>query len=103
MNLINLKTFLLILSFFLATTVFSQQSAALVWSTNYDDVLNQAKLQKQLVLLFFHGSDWFPPCIQLQKKVLHNPAFIDSAVVSLNKFFLYYEKIKHVIFSLRNA
>jgi len=96
MNQMNLKTVLLILSFFLATTVFSQQPATLEWSTNYDDILNQAKLQKKPVLLFFHGSDWCPPCIKMQKEVFYNMDFIDFAsekILFLNVDFPYKNKL----------
>jgi protein disulfide-isomerase len=45
------------------------------WLTNFDMALAAAKEQNRHVLVEFHGSDWCPPCIKLQKEVLATDAF----------------------------
>ena len=42
---------------------------------NYDKALSQAKAEGKFVLVEFHGSDWCPPCIKLNKEVLTKDAF----------------------------
>ena len=37
--------------------------------------LAQANAEKKLVLLDFTGSDWCPPCIQMEKEVFSKPEF----------------------------
>ncbi len=49
------------------------------WHTNYDKAVKEASTKKQPILLFFHGSDWCPPCIQMQKEVFANKDFIAFA------------------------
>ncbi len=49
------------------------------WFTNYDKAVKIASAKKQPILLFFHGSDWCPPCIQMQKEVFANKDFIAFA------------------------
>lgn len=39
----------------------------------------QAKAENKLILLKFSGSDWCIPCIQLQKDVIDNEAFVNFA------------------------
>lgn len=45
------------------------------WLTNYDQALNQAKVQKLPVLVDFTGSDWCIWCIKLNDEVFEKPAF----------------------------
>lgn len=45
------------------------------WMTDYDTALSKAKSEGKYVLVEFHGSDWCPPCIKLQKEVLSTDAF----------------------------
>jgi protein disulfide-isomerase len=56
----------------------AQQSDAL-WLTNYQQALAQAAKEKKNVLIDFTGSDWCPPCIQMEKEVLSQPEFIAFA------------------------
>jgi len=53
--------------------------AEVAWLTDLPQALARAKAEKKSVLLFFHGSDWCPPCVELQKQVLDSPEFIQYA------------------------
>ena len=53
------------------------------WLTNYDDALAQAKAEGKHILVEFHGSDWCPPCIKLNKEVLSTDGFKSLAESSL--------------------
>lgn len=85
--------------FFLAISFeigFFQQPEMLKWLINYDDTLYEAEQQNKPILLFFHGSDWCPPCIKMQKEVFDNRGFIDYAaakVIFLNVDFPYKNKL----------
>lgn len=65
--------------FFIVANGFSQQSKTLKWYINFDEVVDLAKTENKPILLFFHGSDWCPPCIKMQKEVFDSPEFIDFA------------------------
>ncbi len=53
------------------------------WHTDYGQAMEKAKAENKLVLVEFHGSDWCPPCIELNKKVLGTEAFRELAEQSL--------------------
>jgi len=57
----------------------SIQPKVIEWSTNYTVITELASIEKKPVLLFFHGSDWCPPCILMQREVFDNQEFIDFA------------------------
>jgi protein disulfide-isomerase len=60
------------------------------WMTNYDNALNKAQKEGKLVLVQFHGSDWCPPCIQLENEVLSTREFktiADAALVLVDADF----------------
>ena len=47
----------------------------------------RAKTENKIVLLDFEGSDWCPPCIELEKKIFSQPdfqAYADSNLVFLH-------------------
>jgi thioredoxin-related protein len=67
--------FVLSLLFF---TLKTQAQKSVQWQTNYDTIMAQAVKENKPVLLFFHGSDWCPPCIKMQKEVFKTSAFADS-------------------------
>jgi len=67
--------------FFSATCTFSQ--SALHWFTNYTTAVATAAKENKPVLLFFHGSDWCPPCIKMQRDVFSDSSFIDFAASKL--------------------
>src|SRR5262245_3196654 len=64
-----------------AVLVMAREAGAsdLVWSTDYSKAQTQAKAEKKLVLLFFHGSDWCPTCKEMQQQVLDSPEFAGYA------------------------
>jgi thiol:disulfide interchange protein len=51
----------------------------LTWLTDLPKALAQAKAEGKSVLLFFHGSDWCPPCVEMQSQVFASPEFIQYA------------------------
>lgn len=57
--------------------------ASVDWHLNFAEASALAKQEGKLMLLEFHGSDWCPPCIKLQKEVLTQPAFKQYASENL--------------------
>ena len=55
------------------------QSAELIWLTDFSKARTQANAEKKSVLLFFHGSDWCPTCLLLQRQFIESAQFIDYA------------------------
>jgi thioredoxin-related protein len=45
-------------------------SAGNDWLNDYDQAMTKAKSEGKFLLVKFHGSDWCPPCIKLDKEVL---------------------------------
>ena len=68
-----LAKFALGLSLCLATL--PSRAAELTWLTDLPQAQAQAKAEKRDVLLFFHGSDWSPPCVEMQRDVFGSPEF----------------------------
>ena len=48
------------------------------WSTDAAAASRQAKDEGKDMLLLFTGSDWCPPCIQLEKNILSQDAFLEA-------------------------
>lgn len=74
--------FITVISLFFATISFSsfaQETNILQWETNFKKVTQLAAKEKKPILLFFHGSDWCPPCKLMQREVFSNPEFITFA------------------------
>ncbi len=67
----------------IASTLAIQHSmasgAALTWLTSFEEARAQARAEGKSVLLFFHGSDWCPPCVQMQREVIDSPVFAGYA------------------------
>ena len=57
----------------------SAPASALTWLTDLPRAQAQAKQERKLVLLFFHGSDWCPTCAEMQKQVFDSTAFANYA------------------------
>lgn len=53
------------------------------WQTDYKQALATAKATRKYVLLDFTGSDWCGPCIELNRVVFSQPAFLTYAEKSL--------------------
>jgi protein disulfide-isomerase len=50
-----------------------------VWLTDLPKAQAQAKAEGKSVLLFFHGSDWCPTCMEMQRQVFDSPEFAQYA------------------------
>lgn len=61
----------------------SAQAGGDGWLTDYETALTKAKEENKVILIEFHGSDWCPPCIQLNKEVLVTDEFKAVAKKSL--------------------
>ena len=55
------------------------EKAALNWQLDYAKVMEQAKAQKKLALVYFTGSDWCPYCIYLDRDVMSRPEYVKYA------------------------
>ena len=58
------------------------------WTDNLTAAVGKAKAEKKPILALFTGSDWCPPCQQLEKNVLLQPAFKEFAKKHLVTLFL---------------
>src|ERR1017187_4769634 len=67
-----------------ATSAARQSNQAeLTWLTDLPNALVRAKAEGKSVLLFFHGSDWCPPCVEMQRQVFGSPEFVQYACRAL--------------------
>jgi rhodanese-related sulfurtransferase/thioredoxin-related protein len=64
---------------FIWTALTPAHAAELKWLTDLPQAQARAKGEGKCVLLFFHGSDWCPSCVQMQRQVFDAPAFQDFA------------------------
>lgn len=53
--------------------------SGLVWLTDLPQAQARAKAEGKAVLLFFHGSDWCPPCVEMEREVFGSPQFAQFA------------------------
>ena len=60
-------------------TTIQSNNTELTWSTDLPKAVVQAKAEGKSVLLFFHGSDWCPPCVEMQRQVFASPEFAQYA------------------------
>ena len=58
------------------------------WTDNFTAAVGKAKAEKKPILALFTGSDWCPPCQQLEKNILLQPSFKDFAKKHLVTVFL---------------
>ena len=59
---------------FVAGSCFAAGNKA-VWSENYLQARKAAAAKKIPMLILFSGSDWCPPCMQLDKTILDTKEF----------------------------
>jgi protein disulfide-isomerase len=64
-------------------TAHQSSTTGLTWLTDLQSAQTRAKADKKFVLLFFHGSDWCPTCVEMQRQVFDSPAFAQYARQSL--------------------
>ena len=62
-----------------AADVNGPSATGLTWFTDLAKAQAKAKAEGKSVLLFFHGSDWCPPCVEMQRQVMDSPAFAQYA------------------------
>jgi rhodanese-related sulfurtransferase/thioredoxin-related protein len=60
-------------------TAHQSSTTGLTWLTDLPSAQARAKAEKKSVLLFFHGSDWCPACVEMQRQVFDSPAFAQYA------------------------
>ncbi len=53
------------------------------WLTNFGAAKEQARSEKKMLMMNFTGSDWCPPCIQLEKQLFSKPEFAQYAAKNL--------------------
>ena len=54
-------------------------TTGLTWLTDLPKAQAQARAEGKSVLLFFHGSDWCPTCLEMQRQVFDSPEFAQYA------------------------
>ena len=54
-------------------------AAELTWLTDLSKAQAKASAEKKSVLLLFHGSDWCPSCVEMQRQVFSSPEFVAYA------------------------
>ena len=78
-----MRCFLLNICLVMSLTLSGAQAAELAWMTDLPAAQAQANAQKKSILIYFHGSDWCPPCAQMQREVFQSPKFIEYAQQAL--------------------
>ena len=53
------------------------------WYTSLDAALKEAARTNRQILLVVSGSDWCPPCMQLERKILSTKDFLQIAAANL--------------------
>ena len=72
---------LLLLAQFFSYLLFAEETpdTQIIWQSNFEEVQQQAKKDGKLILLYFSGSDWCRPCMQLKSDVFETEAFKEFA------------------------
>ena len=80
MRLKYLSLFVLLFIFIAGfpSLIFTQDSN-INWLNNFEEAQKQAQQQNKKILLYFSGSDWCVPCMQLKKEVLEHESFKNLA------------------------
>jgi len=68
---------------FLSEIRLPPQGEQLNWHTQYAEALVDARRQQRPVLLYFSGSDWCRPCIQMRRQLFESEAFAAYASQNL--------------------
>ena len=72
----------------------TSQKQSLDWYLDYESALAAPESKDKNVLLYFSGSDWCKPCIQLSKNILETPEFSQYASENLIPVKLDFPKMK---------
>ncbi|MCP5061375.1 MAG: thioredoxin fold domain-containing protein [Ignavibacteriae bacterium] len=75
------KKIILIISFFLIISSWNMIKAQengneIEFQTNLEETFSLAKQSNEYVLVYFSGSDWCRPCMQLQQEVFESDEFV---------------------------
>jgi len=73
-----------ILMFFLGSivsfgqqTVVTKKKESVKWEMSFDKAVEKSKKENKPILIFFTGSDWCPPCKQIDRELFHTQKFED--------------------------
>ena len=69
-----MKKIIIALLMLTGSTIFAQKG----WITDYDTALEKAQKTQLPVLLIFSGSDWCPPCMFFEKRILSQSVISDA-------------------------
>lgn len=70
-----MKKIFLILSITYCFAVKAQTTNGLIWHNNIEEALQKATKENKKTLVYFSGSDWCKPCIELKNKVFTTNLF----------------------------
>jgi protein disulfide-isomerase len=57
----------------------TESKPGLSWLTELHAAETKARAEHKSVLLFFHGSDWCPSCLEMQRQVFESAEFVEYA------------------------
>ena len=61
-------------------------TSSVEWNNDYEEVIKEAQSSDKNILIYFSGSDWCKPCIQMKNLILDTDEF---KAYSENNFILY--------------
>lgn len=73
----------LIATLLLISTGLLANESDVKFENNVEEAFNIAKLEKKSVLVYFSGSDWCRPCMQLHQEVFESDSFAQFATSKL--------------------
>jgi thioredoxin-related protein len=68
------------LSFFLTAIILFSSGE---WLTDFDSAKQRAQAENKKILVYFSGSDWCGPCIQMKREVFEQAPFVEYASKNL--------------------
>lgn len=77
--------------------VFGQENdsqSSLKWHTDFEAAVKDADANGKNIMLYFSGSDWCKPCIQLNKNIIETKSFSDYALGKFISVKLDFPKMK---------
>ncbi len=73
MNRIGL--FVIFIVAFISNSFAQETANHVIWESTFKEALEKAKSEQKPILIYFTGSDWCGPCIQLDKELFHTEKF----------------------------